>query len=197
MRILYFEGAGCVPRGDLENCRIRTALSLDNGNLVYLEISASEVTKNMSPTYKLFKNVAHIDHCHNITGYDEKVREFDRNGFVFEYNRENLLKFVNGLGASYDAVKILPDLAGYRVHKDGGGYNFADEFIYNEERTKQAERIKQWYYDKEKAKGVKYPCFSIWFPNVRESETLNVRFFDGRGTTEIADVFAFDFEKGE
>ena len=26
-KTLYFEGAGCVPRNDVENCRIRTAFT--------------------------------------------------------------------------------------------------------------------------------------------------------------------------
>lgn len=197
MKTLYFEGAGCVPRGDLENCRIRTAFSLDNGDKVYLEISATECTKHTSRIYKGFKNPAHIDHLHFIKGYDEEVVAYKKNGFVFDYTRKNLLEFVNSLGASFDEVIILPDLSGYRVHKHGGGYNFADEFIYNVERTEQAEKIKQWYYDREKAKGVRFPCFSIWFENIYESETLNVRFFDGRGTIEIADVFKFDFDSKE
>lgn len=204
MKTLYFEGAGCVPRGDLENCRIRTAFALDDGNKVYLELTGTEVTKHMHQSFQKFTNAAFIDHCFYITGgkddcNDSKVRWEDgtaveRNGNNFEYNRENLLAFVNSLGASFDDVQILPDLAGYRVHKDGGGYNFADEFVYNVERTKQAEKIKQYFYDKEKESGKKYPCFSIWFPNVEESETLNVRFFDGRGTMEIPDVFSFDFK---
>lgn len=197
MKTLYFEGAGCVPRGDLENCRIRTAFSLDNGDKVYLEISSSEYTKHSPQIYKGLKNPAHIDHLYFVKGYDERVMAYEKNGFVFDYNRKNLLKFVNSLGASFDEVVILPDLAGYRVHKHGGGHNFADEFEYNEDRTKQAERIKQWYYDGEKAKGVRFPCFSIWFPNVQESEVLKVRFFDSRGTIEIPDVYAFNFERGE
>lgn len=38
MKTLYFEGAGGVPRSDLENCRIRTAFHLDDGMPLYLEI---------------------------------------------------------------------------------------------------------------------------------------------------------------
>lgn len=202
MKTLYFEGAGIVPRGDLENCRIRTAFKLDNGSKVYLEVTGFPADKR----YKKYTNMATVDYLHFITGdIDDcnKNRIYDKDGSAiervkhFEYNRKNLLQFVNDLGASFDNIVILPDLAGYRVHKSGHGYNFADEFIYNEERTKQAEKIKQWFYDQEKAKGKKFPCFSIWFDNVNENETLNVRFFDGRGTIEIPDVFAFDFKGGE
>lgn len=190
MKTLYFEGAGCVPRGDLENCRIRTAFTLDNGSKVYLEITGFEAG--------ILKNRAHVDHLHFITTADIDDDNWNRIALgrskVFEYDRKSLLQFVNDLGASFDDVQILPDLAGYRVHGDNRKYNFADEFVYNVERTKQAEKIKQYFYDKEKESGKKYPCFSIWFPNVEESETLNVRFFDGRGTMEIPDVFSFDFK---
>ena len=199
-KTLYFEGAGIVPRGDLENCRIRTAFHLDNGKRVYLEISGFEADSRYKGKYKF---IGTVDHLHYITGsnedenrsgiYDNLGRRLER-VTQFEFCRESILKLVNDLGASFDNVHILPDLAGYRVHAGRGKYNFADEFIYNEDRTKQAEKIKQYFYDKEKEKGVKYPCFSIWFDNIYESETLKVRFFDGRGTIEIPDVYAFEFK---
>ena len=194
MKTLYFEGAGLVPRGDLENCRIRTAFTLDDGRKLYLEICGTEVGKGHSPRLQHFTNCAHIDHCHYINGVGDdggSIHEAERK-VNFEYSRLELLKFVNSLGASFDDVKILPNLSGYRVHKDGGGYNFADEFTFDEERTAQAERIEKYYYDREKERGVKYPCFSIWF----EGALLKVRFFDGRDQIEIADVYSFDFEKG-
>lgn len=200
MKTLYFEGAGCVPRGDVENCRIRTAFSLDNGKKVYLEITGSEVTKRMAPRFQKFKNAAFIDHCHYIyASYDDEndhkvYRGYgtavERTGNEFEYTHENILKFVNSLGASFDEVVILPDLAGYRVHGKGRTYNLGDEFYYDVQRTEQAEKIKKYYYDKEKEKGVRFPCFSIWF----EDGVLKVRFFDGRGTTEIPDIYAFEFK---
>lgn len=195
MKTLYFEGAGWVPRGDLENCRIRTAFTLDNGMKLYLEVTGIEVTKGHSSRIKNFTNCAFVDHCHYITGghYDssESIHPAERRT-NFEYNRENLLKFVNGLGASFDEVVILPNLSGHRVHKDGGGYNYADEFNFDAERTAQAEKIERYFYDKEKERGVKFPCFSIWF----ENDVLKVRFFDGRDQLEISDVYSFDFEKG-
>lgn len=202
-KVLYFEGAGCVPRGDLENCRIRTAFSLDNGKKVYLEIIGFEVTKNMSPMYKDFKAVAFIDFCHYITGdredcnknrvYDEYGRCIERNGHNFEYNSENLLKFVNSLGASFDEVKVLPDLAGYRVHKGYNEYNFGDEFVFDEARTAKAERIKQYFYDFEKeVLGKKYPNFSIYFEDDILKVVIHYNGFND--IVEIKDVYDFDFD---
>lgn len=202
MKTLYFEGAGCVPRGDLENCRIRTAFHLDNGARVYLELFGTEVTKNMHKSFQQFKNAAFIDHCFYITGgkddcNDSKVYRKDgtaveRSGNTFEYTRENLLAFVNGLGASFEAVEILPDLAGYRVHKGRGGYNFADEFVHDTERTEQAEKIKQYFYDFEKNElGKRYPNFSIYFENDILKVLLHYNGFND--VVEIPNVFEYDF----
>lgn len=202
MKILYFEGAGCVPRGDLENCRIRTAFTLDNGKKVYLEVIGFEVTNHTQEMYKGFTNVAYIDFCHYITGdrddcnknkvYREGRKSVERSDERFEYNRENLLAFVNSLGASFERVEILPDLAGYRVHKGGGEYNLADEFHYDIERTRQAEKIRDYFYGYEKnILGKKYPNFSIWF----EGDTLKVLIhYNGfNDKVEIPDVFEYKF----
>ena len=203
MKTLYFEGAGCVPRGDLENCRIRTAFALDNGQKVYLEICGVEYTKHMHKSFAKFKNVAFIDHCFYITGgkdddndskvYREDGTAYERSGNNFEYNRENLLEFVNSLGASFDEVVILPDLAGYRVHADHHGYNFADEFYYDVERTKQAEKIKQYFYDFEKNElGKRYPNFSIYFKN--DILRVLIHYIGFNDIVEIPDVYAFGFD---
>lgn len=202
MKTLYFEGAGCVPRGDLENCRIRTAFTLDNGKKVYLEIMGFEVTKHTAAIYAGLTNVTYIDYCFYITGdkddcqknriYEEDGKTIERQKH-FEYNRENLLAFVNSLGASFDAVEILPDLAGYRVHKDGGGYNYGDEFYYDRERTAQAEKIKQYFYDFEKNElGKEYPNFSIYFANDILKVVIHYNRFNHK--FDIPDVYAFGFD---
>lgn len=36
-KTLYFEGAGCVPCNDVENCRIRTAFTNKEGKKIYIE----------------------------------------------------------------------------------------------------------------------------------------------------------------
>lgn len=56
-KTLYFEGAGCVPCGEVENCRIRTAFRDADGRAIYLEITSIEVTKHTSKMYKHFRNV--------------------------------------------------------------------------------------------------------------------------------------------
>jgi hypothetical protein len=199
MKILYFEGAGCVPRGEVENCRIRTAFTNKEGRQIYLELSGSENAYELKPKIKQIKgSFGWIDHCEYIDegDYDGGVKKIQglkaspNVNYQYNYTKAEILRIVNDiLGGDFDAIMVLPDLSGYRVHKGKGKCNFGDEFVYDEKRTKQAERIQWYYYDKEKERGVKFPCFSIWF----EDDVLNVRFYDGRGTTKIHDVYGFNF----
>lgn len=164
-KTLYFEGAGCVPRADVPNCRIRTAFHLDNGNAVYLEISGMETTRNTAPCYRQFKNYGIIDHLHFAhcsAGDDRSEFGFDRS-YAFEYTLENILSLVNSLGASFDAIEVLPDLAGYRVHGDGRNqYNFADEFTFDENLLEARQAIDANIRQKEIDRGEKSPCYSLW-----------------------------------
>ena len=180
-KVLYFEGAGCVPRGEVENCRIRTAFHNDKGEAIYLEITGFEVTKNSRPSLKKYTNAGFIDFCFYIKGDDDAnkhvikgMRDKD-----FEYTKAEILNIVNSLGCSFDEVVILPDLAGYRVHGDHGQYNFGDEFKFNAELTARAEEIKAHFYALEKSEGKKYPNFSLWVDQ-DDPEVLHLlRHFNG------------------
>ena len=146
-KVLYFEGAGCVPRGDVENCRIRTAFTNDEGKKIYLEITSAEVSKTMSESYKKYNNVAFIDYCHYIVNDNErynndcnehKLFNIERN-VNFEYTKYDILAFVNGyLNCSFTKVVILDIFDRYRVHKDGGGYNFIEDYKYKPEFAERA-----------------------------------------------------------
>jgi hypothetical protein len=207
MKTLYFEGAGIVPRGDVENCRIRTAFTNKDGQPMYLEMTGFDrayrfVTdaKGDRKAIQIDGSFGWVDHCFYIKVEDEEKAYLhfpkaspDVN-YNFLYSKAEILRFINEqLNGGFDEIVILPDLSGYRVHADDGGYNFGDAFVYNEERTKQAEKIREYFYEKEKERGVKFPCFSIWF----DKNILKVRFFDGRGTLEIPDIFAFDFSENK
>jgi len=50
VKTLYFECAGCVPCGEVENCRIRTAFHNDEGKAIYLEVTGNERTKTHTKT---------------------------------------------------------------------------------------------------------------------------------------------------
>jgi hypothetical protein len=164
-RTLYFEGAGCAALGDLPNCRIRTAFHLDDGRAVYLELSGVEVTRYTPKALQGYKNRGHVDHCYCITGtWDNghSIHDYEK-GHAFEYCAAEVLALVNSLGASFDAVEVLPDLAAYRVHGKGRNrYNYADKFTPDRDMISRREAVKAYIHSQEVAKGHKYPCFSIW-----------------------------------
>lgn len=135
VKVLYFEGAGCVERGDVENCRIRTAFVNDEGVKIYLELWGVEVIKNSPERYKAYENAGVIDYCYEVTEDGEKYR-VDIEPRTFDYSKRGILEFVNNnLHCSFDEIKVLDIFDGYRVHKDGGGYNFIENYEHNEDRA--------------------------------------------------------------
>ena len=165
IKTLYFEGAGCVARGNVPNCRIRTAFHLDDGRPVYLEISGMNTTSSTAPMYRRFTNYGIIDHLHFAgackCGDDRSVFGFDRT-YAFEYTLENILALVNSMGASFDAVEVLPALSGYRVHADNGGYNYADRFVLDRDLLEARQNIDEQIRKKEIARCEKSICYSLW-----------------------------------
>jgi len=191
MKTLYFEGAGWagadISKATVGNCRIRTAFHNDAGKAFYVEMSACEVTKHSADRIKHLKYAGFVTDCFYITGSPDDCNQHSihsRNDVSFEYNKENILKFVNRLGCSFGAIEVLPDLAGYRVFKEKFAYgteqyNYGDEFQHNAELTKRAEEINRYFYDMEKKErqadrtagtrkfvhspsGACYPNFSLW-----------------------------------
>lgn len=196
-KTLYFEGAGCAPRADVPNCRIRTAFHLDNGTAVYLEISGMETTRSTAPIYQGFTNYGVIDHCFCIAGtWDDGTsrHKTERSGFAFEYCMDEILRFVNSLGASFDSVEVLPDLAGYRVHADKGGYNYGDEFCPDWELITARQTVDQFIRQRELDRGEKYPCYSLWV-DPDESAALHYKNFRTREQFDIYPGIPSDLDK--
>lgn len=127
MKTLFFEGAGCVPRGDVENCRIRTAFYNKEGREIYLELSGIESNKYTAKSLANFTNIGFVDYCHYITeDLDDCnkscVREVPTGLLVerkhFEYSKDGILKFVNDiLFCDFDNIKICDVFDGYQVHQ--------------------------------------------------------------------------------
>ena len=172
-KVLYFEGAGWIgadiSKATIGNCRIRTAFHLDNGKAVYLEISACERrAKGKQPYYEGW-----IDDCHYITGSSE---DCNRNHIKlpytnFEYNRTEILRLVNSLGCSFDAVEVSPDLGGYRVHKERFNYrtddfNYGDEFVLKHDLLAARQAVDTSIREKEIARGERSICYSLWVDEV-------------------------------
>lgn len=191
-KTLYFEGAGWSgadsSKATIGNCRIRTAFHLDpekkhprcscgephdGAAAVYLEIICGTIGKEnkklgLEPTY-----YGWIDYLHYVTDDDRNddcnrhILPFERRARI-DYTLESILKFVNDLGASFDAVAVCPDLGGYRVFRDGYSpkgterLNYGDEFQCDPDMTARREAVYRHVYELEKAEGSRYPNFSLW-----------------------------------
>lgn len=163
VKVLFFEGAGCAERGDLENCRIRTAFRNDEGKAFYLELSGIESYKKMPERWRAFQNIGFVDYCYELGKDGEKLRA-DIEDHNFEYSKQNILDFVNmELGCSFTDIVIADMFYGYRVHKDGGGYNFMEDHDWDVEKAHAA---RQAYFDLDmkirKQLGEKYSKISLW-----------------------------------
>lgn len=160
-KTLYFEGAGMFGVdgcGDLNNPRIRTAFHLDDGTPVYLEITRG---------CNAYAGQGFIWSCSVISeDFASDWAQLSPREYIREYSAAGVLKFVNGLGCSFDAVEVLPNLAGYRVFRNDPARmdrcNFGDEFRPDPELIAAREALYDRIYAQEKARGEKHPCFSLW-----------------------------------
>lgn len=138
MKTLYFEGAGCVPRGDVENCRIRAAFKNDKGQRFYLELTGIEVNEKSPERNKKYTNVGFVDFCYELGQDGEKLR-FDIEKQNYEYSKAGILEFVNTeLGCSFEEVKAVDVFYEYHVHKAGGGYNFIEDHTFDSDKAYRA-----------------------------------------------------------
>lgn len=175
--------------GEIGNCRIRTAFTLKNGKKVYFEAMAWKPSEKMRKAYNDAETLQRgkngqrylsqklepgkiytaVDSLHYITDKTDEnginISDSNDSRIKFtedlsrEWTKSNLLSFVNSLGADFDGVECLPNLAGYRVFADGikqpqrngniKNYNYGDEFVYNAEQTARRIKIYQEIYKQE------------------------------------------------
>jgi len=113
-KTLVFEGAGwdIAENNGVGNCRIRTRFLNDDNRPIYLEMSGTKVSKNMSTYVQHLHFSSHITHCF----YDDvkegcnqksEIRKHET-GLFFEYTKENIIKFVNNkLNGSFTDLKVI------------------------------------------------------------------------------------------
>lgn len=111
---LIFEGAGWekAESADVGNCRIRTRIKTNNGQIVYLEMGCTPGKNFYNNKFNL---VPSIYHCHHENrSFGSSLRKFE--GLLpFEYNKANILSWVNkNLNCSF--TELLVDNNGIRVH---------------------------------------------------------------------------------
>ena len=162
-KTLTFEGAGCVPANDMENCRIRTAFINNQGKAIYLEIIAGcryekYINRRGNEKYRKIDNAICVDSCFYLTGeHDDKTAEdggddcnkskvlfkrktVERSGeFCGEYTKANILAFVNRYcHCSFTDIEVTNEFDDYRVHGEKA-YNLMEAFpIDYELRAKRA-----------------------------------------------------------
>ncbi len=116
-KILLFEGAGwdkCDSCTDVGNCRIRTRIKNNDGEIIYLEMmgrksSLTEQVKRGYPEY-----VGFVSHCHITDNDSSKYRKLEL-GTRIAWEKEILLDWVNKeLDCSFDSLVV--DNENVRVH---------------------------------------------------------------------------------
>lgn len=174
-KTLTFEGAGCVPVNDVENCRIRTAFINDQGKAIYLEI------------FDDCKGNMYVDFCFYITGeHDDKnakdggddcneslvlfkrkpiERSLDFHG---KYTKDNILAFVNRYcHCSFTDIEVANEFDDYRVH-GGDNYNLMEGSpIDYELRAKRAAAFAQIDKEYRDICHSKYSVISHSFPDAK------------------------------
>jgi len=128
MKTLIFEGAGWADADtskatDVGNCRIRTRLRNNSGRVIYLEMGCCHFENpKFAPEYAKGLNYAtHFDHLFYSDSNWDNRRNFSRElqplaNIHFEYNKDNILKFVNEkLNCSFDNIVIYNN-GEVRVH---------------------------------------------------------------------------------
>lgn len=202
MKTLYFEGAGCVPANDVENCRIRTAFTNKAGEKIYLEMSSGckhtrvrygVAGKLESPKKIITTEDGYIccDFYHYITS-DPKIDDVnysrlscERNAELkMKYTKANILAFVNEhCNADFDEIVVLDNLAGYRVFADYTKntvntplmYNYGDTFEYDAELTKKRRaKVEQMKREFEQLFNQRYDNTSYYIKNGDLVVRLNV-----------------------
>ena len=184
MKTLYFEGAGCVPANDVENCRIRTAFTNKAGEKIYLEMSSKKIITTED-------GYICCDFCHYITS-DPKIDDVnysrlscERNAELkMKYTKANILAFVNEhCNADFDEIVVLDNLAGYRVFADYTKntvntplmYNYGDTFEYDAELTKKRRaKVEQMKKEFEQLFNQRYDNTSYYIKNGDLVVRLNV-----------------------
>lgn len=130
MKTIFFEGAGCVPCGDVENCRIRTAFRNKKGTTIYLELMGyGQQYKNFHDsgriTLRTYNYRGVVSYCHYIT---EDLDDCNTHNMWselrvaqklnYKYSKAGILNFVNTvLNGGFDEIKIGDWFDGYQVHQ--------------------------------------------------------------------------------
>ncbi len=116
-KTLIFEGAGwdkCDSCTDIGNCRIRTRIKNNDGEIIYLEMMGRERSERGLYEMDWPKFVGFVSHCHIKDNDCSKYRKFET-GTRISWDAKTLLEWVNkNLNCSFTSLRVEND--GVRVH---------------------------------------------------------------------------------
>lgn len=202
-KILWFEGAGMPGTGGaVGNCRLRTALTNDEGISYYLEVISAHYDRKwlkrlgLDGEFTPDEHVGFIDFAFRITA-DPKVddcnesrHELQDDRTRFHYTLDGILDLVNRrLGCSFDEVRVAPEFSGYRVFTGRQtdtslDYSFGDEFVLDEEATEKITALYERECARQRDLGERYPDVSIW-RDEKDADVIHVKHHNKRGLRDF------------
>lgn len=109
---LIFEGAGwdkCDSCTDIGNCRIRTRIKNNDGEIIYLEMHGRAKSKYGKNEMNWPDFVGFVSHCHIDDNDCSKYRKFEL-GTRINWQAKYLLEWVNeNLNCSFDSLSVIND----------------------------------------------------------------------------------------
>lgn len=115
-KTLIFEGAGwdkASSASDIGNCRIRTRIKNNDGEIIYLEMMGREKSKYDRNEMFGPDVIGFVMHCHIKDNDSSKYRKLERDRYV--WNAKTVLDWVNfNLNCSFNSLEVQND--GVRVH---------------------------------------------------------------------------------
>ena len=113
---LIFEGAGwekASSASDIGNCRIRTRIRNNAGEIIYLEMNGREKSKYDKNEKNYPDFIGWVQHCYIEDDDRSKYRKFE--GARFSWGAKTVLEWVNeNLNCSFNSLDVQND--GVRVH---------------------------------------------------------------------------------
>ena len=110
-KTLYFEGAGCVTCGEVENCRIRTAFKREDGETLFLEMQGicSPVRGSKAICRGWVSDACLVREAKGADGLTRWEFDYLRSREQFEYCKSEILRVANEYaGGMFDSVEVSP-----------------------------------------------------------------------------------------
>lgn len=189
LAVLYFEGVGCECQpgidGAIHRMRIRSAFKGKTGKPVYIEVMEDRKVLGKKGKHFLYEKEPYASFIvhegspvqsewNGKTSWTwscaDLIREAKLEGvqYKYRYTEEGVLHFLKDIGYEFDGMEVMPDLSGYRAHKDHYRlpddipYNLGDEFEPDWGLIKKRQAFEENLYRNDAEAGIRRPCISCW-----------------------------------